>query len=96
MITTRSSNKCTKYDVENSGQYNLKKIQVSGKNSFALRGNRTPGGSSLILEMATTQVTTTPLMLIQGVDSKLYYYKRVHTSLISFRVLSHNVQHSCC
>ena len=27
----------------------------------ALRGNRTPGGS-----MATTQVTTTPLMLIEG------------------------------
>ena len=28
---------------------------------YALRGNRTPGGS-----MATTQVTTTPLMLIRS------------------------------
>ena len=33
----------------------------------ALRGNRTPGGS-----MATTQVTTTPLM--HGVDSTLIIY----------------------
>ena len=34
----------------------------------ALRGNRTPGGSSLDIsaEMATTQVTTTPLMLINN------------------------------
>jgi hypothetical protein len=31
-----------------------------GKKPTALRGNRTPGGS-----MATTQVTTTPLMLVK-------------------------------
>ena len=34
---------------------------------YALRGNRTPGGS-----MATTQVTTTPLM--HGVHSTLLIY----------------------
>ena len=35
------------------------KLNAKRKNQLALRGNRTPGGS-----MATTQVTTTPLMLI--------------------------------
>jgi hypothetical protein len=34
-------------------------------NANALRGNRTPGGSRHTRLMATTQVTTTPLMLVE-------------------------------
>ena len=44
---------------------NQKKKKRNSLSSDALRGNRTPGGSSYsftLNDMATTQVTTTPLM----------------------------------
>ena len=45
------------------------------KKRLALRENRTPGGSShMTRQMATTQVTTTPLMLVVG--SHLLFHRQ--------------------
>ena len=47
---------------KNGKIYNKIEEKTYISEAHALRGNRTPGGSSFPTRMATTQVTTTPLM----------------------------------
>ena len=47
---------------KNGKIYNKIEEKTYISKAHALRGNRTPGGSSFPTRMATTQVTTTPLM----------------------------------